>query len=315
MDWEAFTVSGVTSYTALGVTVAGYALLFLVIWATCLLALISAGYPQTIGKAPRRTWALTAPRLIHHTFVGPLALYAMFEDPALREALTCVGCSTVAQKLVRDAAAGPCRPALALVPITIGYMGADLLLLPAWDKAKGKAGKIEAILLVLHHTISIVVWPFALHYDYCSRYVLVLCYYEVSSIFLTIMGILSHANYQDNMIYRVNGLVFTVSFVFVRLLTAIPQLRALWYAPPWTYEVKYAVLPDEPFQLWQRLATCMILVPHVLNFFWGYKVITGFARGLCAFLGKKMEGSDTAASASSIMEGSCSEEESDHLVG
>eukprot|EP00928_Gymnodinium_smaydae_P074235 TRINITY_DN57300_c0_g1_i1.p1 TRINITY_DN57300_c0_g1~~TRINITY_DN57300_c0_g1_i1.p1 ORF type:complete len:344 (+),score=79.87 TRINITY_DN57300_c0_g1_i1:111-1034(+) len=260
--WEAFWASALA-----------WALLFLALWAAALGGLKLVGFEPPDGAPPRRTWALKASMLVHHAVVGPLALAAIVVDPVLREAFLCFGCEDAAWNLVRDASVGPSALAALLVPITTGYMVADLLLLHCWSLSK--ASRVENVLMVLHHTISLGVWPPTLFYDYCSRYVVVLISYEVSSVFLTLNWFLSTAGRKSGSMYKVSGLLFTLSFVLIRMVGALPQLRALWYAPPWTSTVYRAVAPGELME-WQVLLTSTLVLPHLLNLFWGVKVIRGF---------------------------------------
>merc|ERR1712110_1168075 len=122
-------------------------------------------------------------------------------------------------------------------------MVADLVLLPCWSLSK--SSQVENTLMVFHHLISLGVWPPTLLYNYCSRYVVILLAYELSSVFLTCMWLLSNYDLKQHIAYKVNGLFFTASFVIVRMLGALPQLRALLTVQPWSNAVAERVAPGE----------------------------------------------------------------------
>lgn len=275
MGWEALIAPNITTAGGFWTAAFGYAAFFVALWGCILGGQVYAGYPEVpVGNdVKRRTWALKGSMLVHHAFIGPAALIAIFCDGTLLEAFTCFGCEDAAWKLLRDKAGGPSLAAQALMPVTIGYMIADLMLLPSWSLSKGSS--VENGLMVMHHVFSLAVWPCTILYNYCGRYVVVLLAYEVSSIFLTLNWMLSTAGMKTGALYKVSGLLFTASFVLVRMVGALPQLLALWHAPPWTFTVVDKVAPGE-MMTWQIYATITLILPHALNLFWGVKVVRGF---------------------------------------
>lgn len=218
----------------------------------------------------RGTWALKTAMIVHHAVVGPLAILAIFEDPTLREVLLLQGGEGAARRMLRDEVAGPSQAAIALVPITVGYMAADLLLISQWSLA-GKGSNMENMLMILHHVLSMIAWPPTLMWDFCSRYVIILLSYELSSVFLTLNWQLSVAGWKKSPLYFASGLLFTGSFVLMRLVGAVPQLLSLFRASPW-----FSHLQGVPG--WAVPLSSMVILPHILNFFWGIKVIRGFAK-------------------------------------
>merc|ERR1712146_78427 len=105
----------------------------------------------------------------------------------------------------------------------------------------------------------------------------ILLVYEITSIFLTINWLLSNSGRKTSLIYKVNGLLFTLSFVVVRMLGALPQLRALWEVPPWNPEAVKERSDVSSLATYQLLSLYTLIIPHMLNLFWGVKVIKGFA--------------------------------------
>merc|ERR1712238_111203 len=90
------------------------------------------------------------------------------------------------------------------------------------------------VLMVCHHVLSLISWPFALVFDFCSRYVLILVAYELSSGFLVVKWFLTTDDKKKSTVFMVNGAYFTSSFLLIRVIGALPQLRALYLAPPWS---------------------------------------------------------------------------------
>jgi len=215
--------------------------------------------------------------LVHHCFVGPLAFLAISEDAKLMDAFACMGCAGAAPGMIADQS-GPLISAQALVPITVGYMLADLILFPYWNLSS--SAMLENLLMVMHHVISILVWQMTISFDYCQRYVLVLLSYEITSIPLTVMWVLSTSGRKSSLLYKFTGLIFTASFVVLRMGAAVPQLRSMWYAVPWQLEwaefFRPGVVPAQlPLGIF-RAGTATLVIPHMLNLFWGIKVVKGF---------------------------------------
>merc|ERR1740121_3558429 len=70
--------------------------------------------------------------------------------------------------------------------------------------------------------------------------------------------------------FMANGALFTITFLLIRVVGALPQLRALLLAPPWGVSAAgYRLL------WWMPLGSTWLVLPHLLNFHWGYKVFTG----------------------------------------
>eukprot|EP00929_Paragymnodinium_shiwhaense_P123214 TRINITY_DN9679_c0_g1_i2.p1 TRINITY_DN9679_c0_g1~~TRINITY_DN9679_c0_g1_i2.p1 ORF type:complete len:384 (+),score=45.45 TRINITY_DN9679_c0_g1_i2:49-1200(+) len=273
IPWHLLALHGTNGWCGfIGVSML-YSVVFLIIWLLSDTILrLKATDGVKIGAAQRITWALKVMNLAHHGVVAPLALIALVEDPAVGEAWWCKGssCEVSGSQLIRDpSTAGTPFPVLALVPISMGYMAADLMLLPAWSL--NNTGQSEIALMVAHHSLSMISWPFAVIYDFCARYVLFLLVTEISSVFLVTNWMLSNAGYKKTTAYLVSGLLFTASFLIFRWMGAIPQLRAMWYSPPWKASPEH--LPG--LLWWMPYGSTWLLLPHALNLFWGIKVVKG----------------------------------------
>lgn len=283
MDWIALSPHDITDFSGDPPTVLGcyakvfskawiYAVVFIAAWAAVNLALKLAGCGKEVCGQRRGTWALKSAMLLHHGLVTPLALIGIFEDPATLGMYSCFGCVEAAPLMNRDSR--PPLAARALTPVTLGYFLGDLLLLSQWNLAK--SGAIENSLMLFHHVASLLVWPAAIYFDWVARYVIIMLSYEFTSFWLTVIWMLSAANLKSSPLYLLSGFIFTLSFVVMRMAGAIPQLIAMWNAPPWSLANERAANPGGIHPLCWFFSSSLVL-PHLLNLFWGVKVVQGFA--------------------------------------
>mmetsp|Transcript_30967 Transcript_30967/g.82034 ORF Transcript_30967/g.82034 Transcript_30967/m.82034 type:complete len:302 (-) Transcript_30967:65-970(-) len=295
-DWAAIAPHSITDFrgpptlaSAYFVTwgkASGYGLAFVALWACFVVLLRLAGCGKTICGARRGTWALKSAMLVHHSVITTLAFVGMWEDVAIIKMYRCNGCAEAAAHMNR--APLPPYAARALVPITLGYFIGDLLLLSQWNLTK--SGAVENGLMLFHHVASLLVWPAAVYFDWVARYVIIMLSYEFTGIWLTLLWMLSTAGLKKNPAYIVVGLLFTFSFVGLRLVGAVPQLIAMWNAPPWSPQQELAADP-KGIHAWCWIFSVSLVFPHLLNFFWGVKVVNGFL-SLAFGAGKKKEKKD-----------------------
>jgi len=268
MEWKYFIFPAINTTLGLWSATFAYGAVFVVLWSV-FLSILKLRCGDKLYDVRCGTWSLKLSMFCHHLLAAPLAIMAILEDETVVGLFTCFGCPDVAPIMIRDPS-GPSVSAQALIPLTMGYMVADLVLLSQWQLS-AKGSNMESMLMVAHHIFSLLVWPMTLYYDFCSRYVLIMIAYELSSIFLTINWILSASGFKASVWYKVSGALFTLTFVVVRLLGAFPQLRALAIKPPWNC---YSEYPEGGPILIRFSFT--LLFPHMLNFGWGVKVIRGF---------------------------------------
>ncbi|CAK0889884.1 unnamed protein product [Prorocentrum cordatum] len=141
----------------------------------------------------------------------------------------------------------------------------------------------QSVLMVFHHAMSMVAWPFAIEYDFCSRYVVVMLAYEFSSVFLLSNWFISTAGYKRSMMYIASGGLFTLSFIIIRLVGAVPQFFNLFETMPW-----FQTAADYPGVLgWMPAWSFVLLLPHVLNAMWGRQVVEGALKILRGDQGEK----------------------------
>mmetsp|Transcript_80587 Transcript_80587/g.231357 ORF Transcript_80587/g.231357 Transcript_80587/m.231357 type:complete len:181 (+) Transcript_80587:43-585(+) len=165
-----------------------------------------------------------------------------------------------------------------LTPITLGYFMGDLLLLSQWNLTK--SGAFENMLMLFHHVASLAVWPGAIYFDWVARYVLLMLSYEFTGVWLTTLWLLSTANLKKSVWYMLTGALFTFSFVIMRMVGALPQLIAMWNAPPWSVELENKAQAGGIHWLCWVFSISLVF-PHLLNLFWGVKVVKGFAAVIC----------------------------------
>ncbi|CAJ1357586.1 unnamed protein product [Effrenium voratum] len=191
----------------------------------------------------------------------------------------CFGCSEAA--VLMNRASEISLAASALTPVTLGYFVADLVLLSQWQLTKGS--KLEQYLMLTHHVASLLVWPAAIYFDWVARYVIIMLSYEMTSLLLTLLWMISAAGYKRSMAYGIIGLLFTSLFVVLRMIGAVPQLIGMYNAPPWSEELMQK-LTGRVLHDYASLFSRSLVLPHLMNLFWGVKVVEG---ALSTFAGKK----------------------------
>lgn len=278
MDWQSFVFHDLifqgestlqSMYVVTYSKATPYAAFFLGLW-----ALYAACLWWKLGRFIRDissgTWALKLMMLTHHGVITPLALWSMWQDPVIRQLYSCIGCKEAAQ-LMNRAVEAPLA-ARALTPVTLGYFVADLVLLSQWQLTKGS--QVERYLMLVHHIASMGVWPAAIYFDWVARYVIIMLSYESTSFLLTLLWVLNAAGYKKSLAYVVTGFLFTILFILLRLVGAIPQLIAMYWAPPWSDSLMQEAQPGGIHWLGWLFSQSLIL-PHVMNLFWGAKVVEG----------------------------------------
>jgi len=292
MDWAALSPHDITdfagpptllaAYSKVFAKATGYAIVFVAAWAAVNLLMRASGLGPTICGVRRGTWALKTAMLLHHGLVTPLALIGIWQDPATMGMYRCFGCPEMASLMNRDVR--PPLAARALTPVTLGYFIGDLLLVSQWNLTK--SGAVENMLMLFHHIASLIVWPAAVYFDWVARYVIIMLSYELTSFWLTVLWMLSTADMKKSPFYVVVGMLFTLSFVVMRMVGAIPQLLAMWNAPPWSLALETAAQPGGIHE-WCWMFSASLVLPHLLNLFWGVKVVSGFAAVLTGKGSKK----------------------------
>merc|ERR1711862_222728 len=105
-------------------------------------------------------------------------------------------------------------------------MCVDLLLSGYWPKDP------EKFVFVTHHVLCIYFWAEGLRYDWGMRYAVSLVANELTGVFMVIRWMLSQANLKSSILYVVNGTIFTVLYIILRVSFAPAIIFSTYVYPP-----------------------------------------------------------------------------------
>ncbi len=255
------------------------ALSFLLVAAVFFVLWLVAPAPATTSKdrTMRASWALKAVSVVHAVIVAGAAIWALLYEPSMR--------TITAGVLQRDAEAvqGPLIHArsdvVAMVaPLTLAYFVFDLLLVPVWE------GKMtQHIPVFLHHGLSLLTWPVGVCHPACHWFLLCCLSMEFSTPLVQMRWFVSqHPSLgKAHPVYLVNGVLMTLCFVVCRLYPMLPHnTYAIWVAAPHAADLPLTV----------RVAASCLILPNVLNLYWGWLM----AKGLLGVLFPSLKGSKKA---------------------
>ena len=234
--------------------------------------------PKSFAAGDRRTFALKVVNILHAALVGPLAaralvgryLFGWDGDAALAAA--------VAAAVNLDGAAAPALfsggfgadAARLLTSITVGFFAWDLYRLDAW--AKSSPG--ERRLMVVHHVVSVAVWPVAALTGVAGPFLLHFLATELSSPLLQGRWYAQAFRGRGSPADAAASALFAAAFVAVRTSNVHVVAHCFARARPFDGALHGAV------PAWIRLlGTATLGLPSVLNAVWTAQI---------ALLGKKM---------------------------
>ena len=210
--------------------------------------------------------------LFHHCVCGPAALYLFMRE---------YGSASLALALHQDRAGAlwlvnHWDPATVVVgDVFVGYLIFDLIEMKTWSNQ-------EFLLMMAHHLIGIVVVPLVGIAGWFQGFTMYFISTEITSIFNVIRTLLLDNEMKQSIVYKLNGMLFTLVFVIVRM-APVPLLFLAWYLAPQptsttkvdSYGATYAY----------ALSYLSILHPgahaiFVMNLYWGFKVIRGFVSAM-----------------------------------
>jgi len=160
--------------------------------------------------------------------------------------------------------ARPTNPALHAVGISIGYMLYDTCYM-LWHK------EVRSPLMMGHHIVSILVWPYAVLRGRALTIVLFFIITEATNVGQHGRGMLLRLGLKHTKLYMVVGISWIVLFFVVRIVPSPYALYKLAYGNYSSYNTFDFCL------LW---VTCPL--PFLLNTYWFYLLV----RGLVDFLKK-----------------------------
>lgn len=238
--------------------------------------------PPTLDGASCKTYALKVVNVVHAALMGPAACYVLFGGVVLgTDGADGNLTRGVAAALAGDASSAPAMfsgglgagYANVLTPITVGFFVWDLWRVDAW--AKTTVG--ERRLMIVHHVISILVWPVAARNNVAGPFLLHFEYTELSSPLLQFRWYAQTFRGRSSGADMAVSAAFAVAFLFVRTTNIHIVLHTLFYARPFDS----ALHPHVPNYI-RILGTLTLGLPSLLNTVWtlqifkmGYKMLFG----------------------------------------
>ena len=201
-------------------------------------------------------WEIKLINIIHALVVGPLALYTLLNDfnmlkifnslqdydyPVLYETILTIPESTFCP---------------ILTTYTIGFF--------IWDLMHYYQTENFTSLMVLHHLISIIVWPIALYNGLANFFLLHFMASELSTPFIHIRWYF-RMKYGKNLYWLLTTLLFIILFIIVRILVIPHLMLGLYSAQIWKHNELNIGL--------RILATSTLYLPSMLNILWLFYII------------------------------------------
>lgn len=221
--------------------------------------------------AERRTVYMKIISLGHSAYVSYFGLKHMYTDPQMApitHAAMSLDSSVFSDKKWLNA---ECQGCYHLVPIMIAFFIYELILIRHWPDMGGLAA------MIIHHVMSIVLFPMATIFTTGHWNLLLFLAFEASTPFLCFKHLIEKFIGKSNLLYTINGLLLTLSFLSIRNLSIPSQL--------WTI---YHTIPHHDDKLVAALAYAAI-VPIILNSLWGVKLVKGVIKTIQGGSSKKKE--------------------------
>eukprot|EP00511_Aplanochytrium_stocchinoi_P005447 CAMPEP_0204843672 /NCGR_PEP_ID=MMETSP1346-20131115/48118_1 /ASSEMBLY_ACC=CAM_ASM_000771 /TAXON_ID=215587 /ORGANISM="Aplanochytrium stocchinoi, Strain GSBS06" /LENGTH=255 /DNA_ID=CAMNT_0051982857 /DNA_START=510 /DNA_END=1277 /DNA_ORIENTATION=- len=210
----------------------------------------------------RRTVYMKLISLCHSAYVSSLALYALTSHERVSDISYAV-MSMDNSAYANDAVFGhelvyiKSKYAHDLVPITIAFFIYEMVLINQWKDQPG------LMPMVIHHILSIILFPLATVYNTGHWWLLLFLSYEASTPFLCFKHLIERFLGKQHISFKINGILLALSFVVIRNLTAPAILYSF-----------YHTIPHMDNKLVLILAIASI-IPVILNAIWGSKLIKG----------------------------------------
>lgn len=215
-------------------------------------------------------WAVKSVNLLHAMLVGPLALWALFRANAELATLAWAAISRQASPALFNSPHGA-KLAAMLTSFTVGFFVWDLLRISKWAKSSRR----ERMMMVMHHVLSITVWPVAVHYRAATAFLLHYELTELSSPLLQLRWFIGLYYGRQGNAENACAAAFAAAFLLVRATNIHVFLAAYVAAAPWS-GILHSGVPA-----WVRaMATCTLPLPALLNVLWSYQIFKMGARML-----------------------------------
>ena len=226
----------------------------------------------SLKQEDRATLALKVVNILHAAITGPVAFYFLFldGDPDVDHA--------VQRAWSLDAEFAPslfsahiaADQALSLTCFTVGFMCWDLYRIDTW----AKSGHGEKKLLIVHHVLSILVWPLASLHRVAGPFLLHFEFTELSSPFLQLRWVTQLFFGRGSRADKMMSALFALSFFIVRSTNVHVVLHAAFYSRQYSL----ALHPELPVHV-RFIGAVTAGLPALLNLFWTFQILK---------MGKKM---------------------------
>jgi hypothetical protein len=143
--------------------------------------------------------------------------------------------------------------------ISLGYMTWDLLvmLLDARDQMRAYGGASPYVLFLIHHTLSLAAWPYAVTSGRCVYFVNYFLVSEVTNFNMSLRWFLMKCGKEGGRVYFWNGILWIPLFFTIRI-AVIPRLVTAYFAGDWS-----ELGANETWA-----ARLLLPVPILLNVYW-----------------------------------------------
>ena len=226
----------------------------------------------SLKEADRATLALKVVNIFHAAISGPVAFYFLFLDGDAATA------HAVQRAWSLDADFAPqlfsahiaADQALSITCWTVGFMVWDLYRIGTW----AKSGHGEKKLLIVHHVLSILVWPLASLYRVAGPFLLHYEYTELSSPFLQLRWVTQLFFGRGSRADKIMSMLFALSFFVVRSTNVHVVLHAAYFSRQYSLDLH----PELPVHV-RLIGAVTAGLPALLNLFWTLQILK---------MGKKM---------------------------
>lgn len=217
--------------------------------------LISESSTNSI-KNFRTWWAIKLVNLVHALIVSIIALYALLNDFNMLEifrSLKNFDILVLYETILTIPETTFCP---ILVTYTVGFF--------IWDLLHYTQAENFPLLMIFHHTLSIIVWPIALYNGLANFFLLHFMVSELSTPFIHIRWYINKV-YGKNILWLLVTLLFIITFIIVRILVIPYLIYGLYRAEIINhYEIDLRL---------RILAISTLYLPSLLNLFWFFYII------------------------------------------
>jgi len=221
------------------------------------------------GKETNLAMAVKCATLVHHLGVGCLGTYALYTEYG--QALTeTASLQTVAA--AEPLANRPSHLASILTDISVGYMVFDFYYISTWSSG-------EFLLMMMHHILSIVLWPISSFTGWGQGWILWFLSMEISSIFMALRWVFKTAGLEEKSpICMLNGFLFTLVF-FVWRIVPIPVYLLAFYLAPGPSSTAHimskglSAATGDQVLVAGKVMGYICTLPIFLNLFWFYQLV------------------------------------------